>query len=259
MSKTDTDPETAVDEAAEEKAEAEEVEEEKAEKAEKDGTEAGPLKVVKAAKEKVEKAEKATDDEADERRPSRLPRDRGALTRIAVVLVLVAAVATAGLQGWSAYQAGKKEDERREVRTTAGEFGRALLSYDHTKLQAARDRVLAMASDDFAKTYDEAFTGGLEGVITRLKANATATVRSVYVGDITGGTAKVVVVMDSEVRSTAGTRRVLGSYLDIRLARHGDGWRITDVTSVGSANESMTDPEGKQTPAKPEVSPSPSK
>ncbi|GAA1864592.1 hypothetical protein [Actinomadura bangladeshensis] len=168
------------------------------------------------------------------------------LVRATVAVAVAGSAVTAGLQWHAADQAAQRDKERQEVRASAAEFGQALLSYDHTKLQDARHRVLALATDDFAKTYDEAFTGGLEGVITKLKADATAEVQAVYLEKIQDGAAKAVVVMDSEVHSTAGTRRVLGSYLDMRLVRRGGAWKVTDVTSVGAANESMTDPDGKR-------------
>lgn len=184
---------------------------------------------------------------------------RQVAARLLVVAVLIASIVTAGLQWHRADEADARADERRQVGASAGRFGQALLSYDHTRLQAARNRVLSLASDDFAKTYDQAFTGGLEGIITKLKADASATVRTVYVGDVDGSNARAVVVMDSEVHSTAGTRSVLGSYLDMKLARSHGGWKVTEVTSVGAANESMTDPDGRQqtTPAQPQPSPSP--
>ncbi|MFF5259983.1 hypothetical protein ACFY4C_13625 [Actinomadura viridis] len=183
---------------------------------------------------------------------------RGALARTAFVLVLLASVVTAGAQWYRADQAASRESDREEVRARAGEFGRALLSYDHRDPRAARKNVLALASDDFAKTYDVAFTGGLEGVITRLKADATATVRAVYLGDVDAASARAIVVMDSEVRSSAGTRRVLGSHLDMRLVRKGERWRVTEVTSIGAADESLTDPEGgRQGGGAPPPTPSP--
>jgi Mce-associated membrane protein len=172
--------------------------------------------------------------------------DWGVVTKVVVGLVLLASIVTAGVQWYQADQAAAREAERQQVRTRAGEFGQALLSYDHRDLQAARNKVLALSSDDFAKTYDVAFTGGLESVITRLKASATATVRNVYLEDIDEASARAIVVMDSEVRSTAGTRRVLGSHLDMKLTRSGDRWRVTEVNSIGAADETMTDPQGKQ-------------
>ncbi|XVQ06342.1 hypothetical protein ACQP1W_27160 [Spirillospora sp. CA-255316] len=188
---------------------------------------------------------KADAPEERRRRRGRLP-GRATLTKAAFALVLLASVATAGLQWHQADQSAAREADRRDVRARSGEFGQALLSYDHRNLQAARNRVLSLASEDFAKTYDVAFTGGLESVITRLKADATATVRTIYLGDIDESSARAIVVMDAEVRSSAGTRRVLGSHLDMRLVRKGERWRITEVTSIGAADESMTDPNGKK-------------
>ena len=226
--------------------------------AEKDHARAAKADGKKADAEKDDSEKGDSGTETGKRAWARVP-GRPALVRATVAGALVGSVVTAGLQWYQADRAAKRDAERQEVRARAAAFGEALLSYDHTKLQDARNRVLGLASDDFAKTYDEAFTGGLEGVITKLKANATATVRTVYLGEIESGTAKAVVVMDSEVKSTAGTRRVLGSYLDMRLTRSGDDWKVTEVTSVGAANESMTDPKGEQ--KKPEAglpSPAPS-
>jgi Mce-associated membrane protein len=180
------------------------------------------------------------------------------LGKAVTMVVLIASVVTAGLQWHRAEAAADREADRKDVAERAEQFGQALLSYDHKNLQAARNRVLGMSSDDFAKTYDVAFTGGLEGVITKLKADATATPRSVYVSDLDEGNAKAVVVMDSEVHSTAGTRRVLGSYLDMKLTRHHGQWKVTEVNSIGAANESMTDPNGKQTGPSPSASSTPS-
>ncbi|OLT11994.1 hypothetical protein BJF79_04160 [Actinomadura sp. CNU-125] len=194
-----------------------------------------------ADSEKLAKSEKAATADAEGR-----ARRRGLLVRAAVAVVLVAAVVTAGLQWYRADQAAQEEAARSAVKEQAGEFGQALLSYDHEHLQDARNRVLSLASEDFAKTYDVAFTGGLEGVITKLKADASATVRAVYLGDVDESTARAIVVMDSEVRSSAGTRRVLGSHLDMRLTLKDGQWRVTEVTSIGAAQETMTDPDGKQ-------------
>ncbi|GAA4063486.1 hypothetical protein [Actinomadura miaoliensis] len=220
---------------------------------------------AKAAEAQEAKAAEDTEAGGDEARAdsSRSRRPSGAtLARATVLVALVASVVTAGLQWYQADQAAQREADRRAVRARAGEFGQALLSYDHRNLQAARNRVLSLASDDFAKTYDAAFTGGLESVIARLKADATATVRTVYLGDIEGSTARAIVVMDSEVRSSAGTRRVLGSHLDMRLTRTGERWRVTEVTSIGAADETMTGDDGEQRQGDgsplPNPSPSPS-
>ncbi|MBE1533128.1 hypothetical protein [Actinomadura algeriensis] len=241
------DAEAAADTQAEDTA-AEETGAESA-KAEPADVEAAKPKVAKPAKPATVKAAKADGEPSggeDGTKRGRRGPTRGTLVRAAAVLVLLAAVVTAGLQWYRADQSAQEEAARDAVREQAGEFGQALLSYDHEHLQDARNRVLSLASEDFAKTYDVAFTGGLEGVITKLKADASATVRAVYLGDVDETTARAIVVMDSEVRSSAGTRRVLGSHLDMRLMLKDGRWRVTEVTSIGAAQETMTDPDGQQ-------------
>ncbi|MEU8798438.1 hypothetical protein [Spirillospora sp. NPDC048819] len=208
-----------------------------------------------------EDSEEEEEEEQDADRPARRRlRESGTpwLGKAVTMAVLAASVVTAGMQWHRAEGYAGRESDREAVAERAEEFGQALLSYDHKDVNSARNRVLAMASDDFAKTYDVAFTGGLESVITKLKADATATARTVYVSDVGEGNAKAVVVMDSEVHSTAGTRRVLGSYLDMKLTRQDGQWKVTEVNSIGAANESMTDPDGKQTGPSPSTSPTPS-
>lgn len=169
--------------------------------------------------------------------------------RALVVLALAAAVTTAALQWHRADRLDQREHTRQQVADLAGRFGQALLSYDHNNLDAARKRVLGMAATDFGKTYDVAFTGGLQDAITKLRADATASVRTVYVSAVDGSNAKAIVVMDSEVKSTAGTRRVLGSYLEMELVQQNGRWRVNAVNSIGAVNESLTKTGGAPAPA----------
>jgi Mce-associated membrane protein len=137
------------------------------------------------------------------------------------------------------------------VRTRAAEFGRALLAYKHTDLNGSRTRIQRLASTDFGKSYEAAFSG-LSDVIGKYKADATATVRDTYVNEIDGDRAKALVVLDSEVRSTAGTRRVLGTKLLLELIREKGQWRVSAMTSLEADDETQTKPDG--TPASPRPS-----
>ncbi|GAA3236175.1 hypothetical protein [Actinocorallia longicatena] len=174
---------------------------------------------------------------------------KASLGRILLVLALVAAVAAAT---WQWRNAERLEDEQRtsdRIVSVAGRFGQALLSYDHGDLGRARDRVLALATPDFGKTYEVAFTGTLQSTITRLQADATATVRVVYVRGGENGSAQAVVVMDSQVKSSAGTRDVTGSYLQMDLVEQKGQWKVSAVNSIGAINESLTaTPSAKPSP-----------
>lgn len=182
---------------------------------------------------------------------------RASLGKVLVFLALVAAVAVAGWQWRHAAALEEKEHARQEISSVAGRFGQALLSYEHADLAEARERVLSLATPDFGKTYEVAFTGTLQKTITELKADATATVRVVYVTGGTDGSAQAVVVMDSEVKSTAGTRNVTGSYLQMDLVEQKGRWKVSAVNSIGAINESLTGAPGAPD-AEPEPSPKPS-
>ena len=199
--------------------------------------------------------QRPTEDQAAEKPRSvtiaiRLPRS-ATLLRTVTLLVLVAALAAATWQWRRADDFAAREATRRQITTIAGQFGSALLSYDHADLDSARKRVVALTTDEFGKSYEQAFSTGLQGAITKLNADATATVRAVYLTQVHGAAAKAVVVMDSQVNSSAGVRKVTGSYLEMDLVRQGGTWKVSAVNSIGAINESLT-----PTPS-PTASPSP--
>lgn len=148
----------------------------------------------------------------------------------------------------------EEEAERGAVFARAREFSMALQTYDYSDLQAYRDQILAISDADFEKVYDEAF-GPLESVITSMKANSSASVRGVYVAEVARGRAKAITVVDSQVTSTAGTRRMLGTYLELGLVKAGGQWKINDATVMGTADELVTDPQGRT--VEPAATPSP--
>ena len=168
-------------------------------------------------------------------------RGRGGWVLPAVLAVVaVVAVGIGGFQWRHAHDLGDRETVRTEVGRIAGLFGEALLSYDYNDLVTARDRVLAHATDRFGQEYTTAFTGGLESAITKLQATSTATVRDVYLADVEHDTARAIVTLDSEVRSTAGTRRTVSSYLDMALVHQNGQWKVDSVTSVAALDQTTT-------------------
>ncbi|WP_449066447.1 hypothetical protein [Planomonospora algeriensis] len=172
--------------------------------------------------------------------------------------VVAGAVAFGAVQWISAERLADRlaaeRSERLAVSTRAGEFAVALQTYDHTDLQAYRDRVFGLSGEDFEKTYDEAFSP-LESVISAMRASSTASVRGVYVSEVADGRARAITVVDSQVKSTAGTRRMLGAHMELGLVKIGGQWRVNDATVMGAADELVTDPDGKA--VEPGPSPSP--
>ena len=167
---------------------------------------------------------------------------RGVPTWVAAVLAVLLIVAlTAAIVLWhrDQTQQGKAADTQ-AVATTAGGLGKALLSYDSTDLAGSHSRVLALATAGFAKTYSQDFTNSLGGTITVLKATSTATVRDVYVSDVSGDKAKAIVVVDFQTKSTAGTRNVLGTNLQMDLIDQAGHWKVNSVTVISATSESQT-------------------
>ena len=183
------------------------------------------------------------DEEVDEARPPVRTRRWRLLGRVLLLVLLAGAAAVAVVQWQRAEDLDAEADERRDVAGAASTFASALLSYDAEDLDVARERVTALSTPTFAADYADAFEGGLRTVIDQLDAVSTATVRDVFVSEVSGASARAVVVVDAEVTSTAGVRDLTGSYLQIELERVDDRWLVSAAVAVGAEDETVIGPE----------------
>ena len=210
------------------------------------------------AGEPVEDTEKAPDAEpetVEEKTPDKPVKKSGPDTVVvripvgrvllvaAVVLVLITSVTTAVLQWREADRLGDTARTEQLVRTRSAEFSQALLAYRHTELDGARERIGSLSSAEFGQSYQTAFDG-LAEVIRKYEANAKATVRDVYVNEIDGQRARTLVVLDTEVSSTAGVRRVLGTKLMLELILEKGVWKVDSMATLAADDESLTNPDG---------------
>lgn len=189
------------------------------------------------------------DDAPVKEAPARFPLGRVLLVA-AVVLVLIASTTTALVQWREASRLGDAARTEQLVRTRSAEFAQALLAYRHTDLDAARERIRSLSSTEFGRGYETAFDG-LAEVIKKYEANAKATVRDIYVNEVDGQRAKTLIVLDTEVHSTAGVRRVLGTKLLLELLQEKGVWKVDSLTTLAPDDESLTNPDG--TTEKPET------
>ncbi|MEU5880492.1 hypothetical protein [Spirillospora sp. NPDC047279] len=202
---------------------------------------AGPKKAgPKKADRKTADAETARGDSPKRRvRVAASPR----LVAAVAALVFVTAVTTAVIQWREAGRLAGRDRTEQQVRDRSAEFARALLAYRHADLPGARANIRALASADFGRQYETAFNG-LAEVITKYKADATATVRETYLNAFDGQRAKTLVILDSEVKSTMGVRRVLGTKLLLELVQEKGAWRVNGMTSLPADDETLTKPDG---------------
>lgn len=145
---------------------------------------------------------------------------------------LVFAMTLAVIQWRRADRLAHTENARNAAIATAGRFGVALFTYDYNDLPAARGKVVALATDRFAKGYRATTAPAQDEAILRLKAHESARLGGVFVSNVSGDRAGAVVVVRTTVQSTEGARTTV-SYLQMALVRQGgQGWKVDTAKAV---------------------------
>ena len=142
--------------------------------------------------------------------------------RLAAGLVFTSSVAL--IQWRPADDLRHKESLRQAAASTAAQFGTALYSYDFNDLAAAKARVLALATPEYAKGYDAA-SKAQQDTITGLKAKEQAKPTGVFLTDVVKNRVAAVVILDSALQSDAGNRSSV-IHLDVALVRQGSTWKV---------------------------------
>ena len=153
-----------------------------------------------------------------------------------VALLAVIAVASVSVAAVFYGRYRNDRDERREVRATASTMVSALTTYDYTNLDASRNKVLALSTGRFKQEYDNGFQP-LRQLLTQTQAKSTGTVRKVFLGDISDGSAEAIVIADQVVTGTTGSRPLAGQQLTVTLVKTGGKWKVdglsVDATATG--------------------------
>ncbi len=119
-----------------------------------------------------------------------------------------------------------------ELRSAAGRFGEALVTYDFHDPEAHRDGVLELATGSFRQDYEDAFDQGLGQIITQVQAVSVGSVNDVFVSSVDDDQAQAVVSLDIEVSGTSGERTLTDQYVLLTLIRLDAGWRVDQVTDL---------------------------
>jgi hypothetical protein len=172
--------------------------------------------------ESTEDSEPVTEPGPTRRRPS--------VTTVAVGLAVVFAIAAGVLAVLLA--GGGSGDGSDELRSAAGRFGEALVTYDYHDPAAHRDTVLGFATGSFRDEYEAAFDQGLSKIITEVKAVSTGYVKDVYLSAVDEDRAQAIVVVDIEHDGTSGPNTLYDVYFRLALVRvHGE-WKVDQVTDL---------------------------
>lgn len=169
-------------------------------------------------------------------RPSRRGVVAGVLAVGVVALLVVGGLRLAASTG--------ALERRQAVADAAATFATSLMSYDHDDLDATRDQVGALVTDDYRPDVDQVLED-LGADIAELQATSTATAERVLVQEPTDGdTTHVVVVLDATVASQAGTRQLTGTHLELTLVDRDGTWLVDGLRRLTPGEERVEDATG---------------
>ena len=174
----------------------------------------------------IETTEKESADQPG--RPSllrRLKTPRTALTQV-LALALVAAVAA---WGFAVYSENRDGALRREALDTAREYSIIMSSFDYQDLDANKDSIAAMSTDEFAGTY-RTMVDSLRDVVAGGQGQASATAAHVGIESMDSSSATVLVFVDQEAKNVAAPQGNAQKYrMVISMIRSNDQWLVSNV------------------------------
>ncbi|MFA1546259.1 hypothetical protein [Actinomadura chokoriensis] len=220
-------------------------------------------KAEEQEKDEAEPAVEAESAEAEKSGEAEKPAEaegpaKGRLRRWAAPALAVLVAAAVGASGFFAGRVTSADEDapRRQVAVRAGEIANTLYNYDYRQVDRYLNR---QASVMTVKLADEAEQSRdtISAIITGGKLVWTSRVTRVYVADLAGTSASVIVELNGKVTNSKGISNLTGTVIRFQLARERGRWLVSkapETLSVG--NESATDLKGKPLPsASPSASP----
>ena len=163
------------------------------------------------------------------REPARGIRLARALSGLALV-ALVALVVFTLSQRQRAEDLAADRDDRAEVATVAATFGEVYLTYDFADPDSNGAGIVELATPDFAEDFSSTRAPGIEELFANLETTTRASTTEVFVGDVSGDTARAFVVVDVEATSAAsGTQELTNLTFVLDLLRIDGTWLVDAV------------------------------
>jgi hypothetical protein len=165
-------------------------------------------------------------DEGHQPAPARsIPWPMAAVAALCVLALVLALVA---LQQRSQLQRDHKQTT--ELKQVSGQLVGALTTYDCQHLPDWQKAVLTHATGSFRNGFNDRFSS-VEKLLTATHNRATSTVQGIYVGDVPGGRASTVVIVNVTVTGLSGTRQ-FGSYDKLSVLKVNGRWQVDDIETL---------------------------
>lgn len=153
-------------------------------------------------------------------------------TAVGLGAALVFATTAAVVQWRRADDLAHQKSLRDGATATAAAEAAALFTYDYRDLAAAQDRILGLATGEFAR-QEAAHSSAIARNLVRLRASGTASVREVALSAVTGGRALALVLVATRAQAVGGSTSGL-VYLHMTLLLAGGRWKVAGVQTLAS-------------------------
>lgn len=177
--------------------------------------------------------------------PSTQVRSVGRLWKVAAVL---GALATIGFAlAWRGAEGRATTDDGLspavvEMRTAAREFAVALTNFDAATIDADFDRIVAMATGDFAEEADRFYDDEIRADLREARATSRSEVRDLYVQRYDGASGSVFAVVDQTVANNLSPRPVTDVLrVELGLRRVDDEWKVSTVDVLDAPAAAQAD------------------
>ena len=133
------------------------------------------------------------------------------------------------------FRGNSTEREQNDVLDVSRRFVALLTTYNADTIARQRTQVLSLATGKFRQQYDELTGAAFVTTLTERKAESKGAVVRIAVADVEGDTATILAV----VRVTTSNKdlkapRVDTNLLEVSLVETSSGWRIDNVTILGT-------------------------
>ncbi|MEO5875343.1 MAG: hypothetical protein ABIS86_07025 [Streptosporangiaceae bacterium] len=220
---------------------------------------ADTAELLEEDKEDDQDAEPEVDAERTETRQPAHRRVR-ILTIVSAVLTLVLAVVGtfAVVQARGYADSRSTQEVRQKVAQRAGQIVSVLFTYDYHDAKGYLEKQAAVMTRSAAATVKPNWAT-LTTLFETGKYVSTAQIEQVYVGDISGNKASVIVVVNNKLTTSKGIQSSAGASLRFGLLKEDGVWLANAIPELQSTGvQTNTDLEGKPLTA-PVPTPSPTK
>jgi len=150
------------------------------------------------------------------------------------------------LTNWWLLRSDRQQDARAAtVRSTATSFLTALTNFSATTIDQDVSRIKTYAVGDFATQADQTFSATRIAQIKRARVDSRATVRNVFVENVSGDQATVFGVIDESVTNSASASpRTDVLRVEVGMIETSGGWKANSVDILQTPGSTGISPSG---------------